>query len=44
MFLFLLGKQAFNARVGAWADALYLLMPGITDTGTPASWQASTSS
>ncbi|RYZ14166.1 MAG: glycosyltransferase family 39 protein [Alphaproteobacteria bacterium] len=34
MFLFLLGKQAFNARVGAWAAALYLLMPGITLSST----------
>lgn len=29
IFLFLLGKQAFSPRVGAWAAALYLLMPGI---------------
>eukprot|EP01137_Pigoraptor_chileana_P002889 Opistho-2@42363 len=34
MFLFLLGKQAFNPRVGAWAAALYLLMPGITLSST----------
>lgn len=29
IFLFLLGKRAFDARVGAWAAAIYLLMPGI---------------
>jgi hypothetical protein len=28
-FLFLLGKQAFDARIGAWSSAIYLLMPGI---------------
>ena len=28
-FLFLLGKRAFDARTGAWAAAIYLLMPGI---------------
>jgi hypothetical protein len=28
-FLFLLGKQAFDARIGAWSAAIYLLMPGI---------------
>ncbi len=28
-FLFLLGKRAFDARIGAWAAAIYLLMPGI---------------
>lgn len=28
-FLFLLGKQMFSPRVGAWGAALYLLMPGI---------------
>lgn len=27
--LFLLGKQAFSVRTGAWASAIYLLMPGI---------------
>lgn len=33
-FLFLLGKQAFEARIGAWAAAVYLLMPGITLSST----------
>jgi 4-amino-4-deoxy-L-arabinose transferase-like glycosyltransferase len=33
-FLFLLGKQAFEARIGAWAAAIYLLMPGITLSST----------
>jgi 4-amino-4-deoxy-L-arabinose transferase-like glycosyltransferase len=28
-FLFLLGKRAFDARTGAWAAAIYLLMPGV---------------
>lgn len=28
-FLFLLGKRMFDARAGAWAAAIYLLMPGI---------------
>lgn len=28
-FLFLLGKEAFTARIGAWSAAIYLLMPGI---------------
>lgn len=28
-FLFLLGKRMFNARIGAWSAAVYLLMPGI---------------
>jgi 4-amino-4-deoxy-L-arabinose transferase-like glycosyltransferase len=28
-FLFLLGKRAFDARIGAWSAAIYLLMPGI---------------
>jgi 4-amino-4-deoxy-L-arabinose transferase-like glycosyltransferase len=28
-FLFLLGRRAFDARIGAWAAAIYLLMPGI---------------
>jgi len=28
-FLFLLGKAAFDKRVGAWSAAIYLLMPGI---------------
>ena len=28
-FLFLLGQKAFDARIGAWAAAIYLLMPGI---------------
>ena len=28
-FLFLLGKQAFDARIGAWSATIYLLMPGI---------------
>jgi asparagine N-glycosylation enzyme membrane subunit Stt3 len=28
-FLFLLGRRAFNARTGAWAAAIYLLMPGV---------------
>ncbi|MFT3725832.1 MAG: glycosyltransferase family 39 protein [Hyphomonadaceae bacterium] len=27
--LFMLGKQAFNPRIGAWSAAIYLLMPGI---------------
>ncbi len=27
--LFLLGKQAFDARIGAWSAAIYLLMPGV---------------
>lgn len=27
--LFLLGKAMFSARIGAWAAALYLLMPGV---------------
>lgn len=29
IFLFLLGRKAFDNRVGAWAAAIYLLMPGI---------------
>lgn len=33
-FLYLLGKQAFDARIGAWAAATYLLMPGITLSST----------
>ena len=33
-FLFLLGKQAFDARIGAWSAAIYLLMPGITLSST----------
>jgi hypothetical protein len=28
-FLYSLGRRAFDARVGAWAAALYLLMPGV---------------
>lgn len=28
-FLFLLGRSAFDNRIGAWAAAIYLLMPGI---------------
>ncbi len=28
-FLFLLGKKAFDVRTGAWASAVYLLMPGV---------------
>src|SRR5262245_42918067 len=28
-FLFLLGRQAFDARIGAWSAAIYLLMPGV---------------
>lgn len=28
-FLFLLGRQAFNDRIGAWSAAIYLLMPGV---------------
>jgi 4-amino-4-deoxy-L-arabinose transferase-like glycosyltransferase len=28
-FLFLLGRRAFDARIGAWSAAIYLLMPGI---------------
>jgi 4-amino-4-deoxy-L-arabinose transferase-like glycosyltransferase len=28
-FLFLLGKRMFDARIGAWGAAIYLLMPGI---------------
>jgi hypothetical protein len=28
-FLFLLGRQAFDARIGAWSATIYLLMPGI---------------
>ncbi|MDP3737563.1 MAG: glycosyltransferase family 39 protein [Hyphomonadaceae bacterium] len=28
-FLFLLGKRVFDARTGAWAAAIYLMMPGI---------------
>ena len=28
-FLFLLGRKAFDNRIGAWAAAIYLLMPGI---------------
>ncbi len=28
-FLFLLGKRTFDARTGAWAAAIYLLMPGV---------------
>ncbi|MBI1360723.1 MAG: phospholipid carrier-dependent glycosyltransferase [Alphaproteobacteria bacterium] len=28
-FLFLLGRSAFDARVGAWSAALYLFMPGV---------------
>ncbi len=33
-FLFLLGKKAFDARIGAWSAAIYLLMPGITLSST----------
>lgn len=29
-FLFLLGKRMFDARIGAWGAAIYLLMPGIS--------------
>jgi 4-amino-4-deoxy-L-arabinose transferase-like glycosyltransferase len=28
-FLFLLGRQAFDARVGGWSAAIYMLMPGV---------------
>jgi Dolichyl-phosphate-mannose-protein mannosyltransferase len=28
-FLFLLGRRMFDARIGAWGAAIYLLMPGI---------------
>lgn len=28
-FLFLLGRKAFDSRIGAWAAATYLLMPGV---------------
>lgn len=28
-FLFLLGRSAFDARTGAWAAAIYMLMPGV---------------
>ena len=28
-FLFLLGRRAFDNRTGAWAAAIYLLMPGV---------------
>jgi len=28
-FLFLLGQRMFAARIGAWAAAIYLLMPGV---------------
>lgn len=28
-FLFALGRRAFEVRVGAWAAAIYLLMPGV---------------
>jgi hypothetical protein len=28
-FLFLLGQRMFEARIGAWAAAIYLLMPGV---------------
>lgn len=28
-FLFLLGRKAFDDRIGAWSAAIYLLMPGI---------------
>jgi len=28
-FLFLLGQRAFDKRTGAWAAAIYLLMPGV---------------
>jgi hypothetical protein len=28
-FLFLLGRHAFDNRTGAWAAAIYLLMPGV---------------
>lgn len=28
-FLFLLGRRTFDARIGAWAAAIYLLMPGV---------------
>src|SRR5262245_42440083 len=28
-FLFLLGRRAFDDRIGAWAAAIYLLMPGV---------------
>lgn len=28
-FLFLLGRKAFDSRIGAWAAAIYLLMPGV---------------
>ncbi|MFC7292171.1 ArnT family glycosyltransferase [Hirschia litorea] len=29
-FIFLLGKKAFDIRTGAWASAIYLLMPGVS--------------
>ncbi len=29
VFLFLLGRKAFDNRIGAWSAAIYLLMPGI---------------
>jgi 4-amino-4-deoxy-L-arabinose transferase-like glycosyltransferase len=28
-FLFLLGKRMFDARIGGWGAAIYLLMPGV---------------
>ncbi|ACT57833.1 ArnT family glycosyltransferase [Hirschia baltica] len=28
-FLFLLGKKAFDVRTGAWAAAIYMMMPGV---------------
>ncbi|HVY89372.1 MAG TPA: glycosyltransferase family 39 protein [Hyphomonadaceae bacterium] len=28
-FLYLLGKAAYDARIGAWSAAIYLLMPGV---------------
>lgn len=33
-FLFLLGKRAFDVRVGAWSAAFYLMMPGIVLSST----------
>ncbi len=28
-FIFLLGRRMYDARIGAWAAAIYLLMPGV---------------
>lgn len=28
-FLFVLGRKAFNASIGAWAAVIYLMMPGV---------------